>query len=71
MTWKIKATIEIQQKKKDGKIFIGEELYGKDSEVDYRQKYGDNSFIMKDTVHPKFACGNCGESFVLKDDTTD
>lgn len=44
-------TPEIVQKKKDRKIYIGEELYGRDSDSD------------KDVVHPEYACGNCGESF--------
>ncbi len=40
---------DILQQKKDRKIFIGEDLYGK-----------------TDDVQPDFACGNCGESFVLE-----
>lgn len=44
-----KITPDIMQQKKEGKIFIGEDLYGK-----------------TDDVKPDFACGNCGESFILE-----
>ena len=44
-----KITPDILQQKKEGKIFIGEDLYGK-----------------PDDVKPDFACGNCGESFILE-----
>lgn len=44
-----KITPDIMQQKKEGKIFIGEDLYSK-----------------TDDVKPDFACGNCGESFILE-----
>ncbi len=44
-----KITPDILQLKKEGKIFIGEDLYSK-----------------TDDVKPDFACGNCGESFILE-----
>lgn len=58
-------TPEVLQQKKKGKIFIGEHLYGKDSGVDYKKEYGDYKCI-KQYTRPNYACGNCGNSYILK-----
>lgn len=58
-------TPEVLQQKKEGKIFIGEHLYGKNSGVDYKKEYGDYKCIQQYT-RPNYACGNCGNSCILK-----
>lgn len=56
-------TPEILKLKKERKIFIGEELFGKD-DIDYKKKY--NLGFVQEYTRPQYACGNCGESFILK-----
>lgn len=58
-------TEEIENLKKERKIFIGEDLYGKNVDVDYKSQYGDYGFVQEHTK-PDYACGNCGESFIFK-----
>lgn len=57
-------TEEIENLKKERKIFIGEDLYGKNVDVDYKSQYGDYGFVQEHTK-PDYACGNCGESFIF------
>lgn len=60
-----KITEEIAKLKMERKIFIGEELYGKDDAIGHKENNSDNNYLQEYTK-PNYACGNCGESFVLK-----
>lgn len=56
-------TPEIMEKKRKREVYIGEELYGMDTGIDYQKKYNDTHFVHNEIEHPDYACGNCGESF--------
>ena len=51
--------------KKKGNIYIGEELYGRDTGADYQEKYGVTQFVQNEIDYPEYACGNCGRSYIL------
>lgn len=56
-------TPEIIEKKRKREVYIGEELYGRDTGIDYQKKYNLTLFVHNVIEHPDYACGNCGESF--------
>lgn len=59
------VTSEVMEMKKKGNIYIGEELYGRDTGADYQEKYGVTQFVQNEIDHPEYACGNCGRSYIL------